>query len=355
MFTGGRARFGAVSAGQVGPPPSKAEAIVMHRKSEASLVALAGSVLTMVTAAAFALLLDRSFGLYVFVFDGVELLVVATAILGLLYAFPLYPIVRSLAPKRMGAGWAFVFVVVLVAVFVPLLALIVGPDTAFMQAPLLAWAVFSLGAIVLVQDVEVVRGVCNPCGYDLTSNETGICPECGRPAGEPGHLSFARRWRGALPAQLGRWAAAMTFSLLLVMTAPLIVRELDEFICPGDPAFPHNLRSQLQTLRSQIELYNVQNPGSPYTADGAPEGFGGPGLVDFWDALVQGSYLQAEPINPLTPNPGVNDPTAVAAAATVGGAWVWAESSPGDAWTLNVYAVDEYGDLYSDPDTERPY
>jgi hypothetical protein len=31
------------------------------------------------------------------------------------------------------------------------------------------------------------------------------------------------------------------------------------------------------------------------------------------------------------------------------------ECSPGDAWTLNLYAVDEDGNLYSDPDTGTPY
>jgi hypothetical protein len=353
MFTGGRARFGTVFADQVGPLPSKAEAIVMHWKSQARLVALVGGVLTMLASAAFSSLFDRSYSLDFF-FD-VELLVGAAVILGVLYALPLYPVVRSLAPKRVGAEWAFAFVVVLVAIFVPLLGLIVGPDLAFIQAPLLAWAVFSLGAIVLVQDVEVVRGVCSPCGYDLTGNQTGICPECGRPAGEPGHVSFARRWRGALPAQLERWAAAVAFSLLLAMTAPPALRGLSELMFNGGSALCCNLRSQLQTIRSQIELYNVQNPSDPYDADGAPAGFGGPGLVNFWDALVQGEYLQAEPINPHTPFPGGNNPTAVAAAAAANGAWVWAESNPGDRWTLNIYAIDEDGSLYSDPDTGQPY
>ncbi|MHC4218975.1 MAG: hypothetical protein ACYSU7_11030 [Planctomycetota bacterium] len=120
-------------------------------------------------------------------------------------------------------------------------------------------------------------------------------------------------------------------------------------------ACPTALQIQLQTIRTQIELYNEQNPGDPYDAWGAPSCCGGPGLANFWDALVQGDYLPAEPINPLTPNPEFNDPTDVAAAPAPGGAWVWMEASPGDSWTLNLYAVTEDGHLYSDPDTGDPY
>jgi hypothetical protein len=108
-----------------------------------------------------------------------------------------------------------------------------------------------------------------------------------------------------------------------------------------------NLRSQLQTIRSQIELYNVQNPASPYDA-------ATPADATFWDPLVQGNYLQTAPLNPLT-DASTNDPTAVAAAPAAGGAWLWFESSAGDAWTLNVYAVDENGNLFADPDTGNPY
>ncbi|MHC4220619.1 MAG: hypothetical protein ACYSU7_19450 [Planctomycetota bacterium] len=106
--------------------------------------------------------------------------------------------------------------------------------------------------------------------------------------------------------------------------------------------------SRLQFVRCQIELYNVQNPETPYD-EATPAG------PAFWDRLVQSNYLQAEPTNPLTPNPAVNDPSGVAAAPAVGGAWLWMESSPGDAWTLNLYAVDEDGNLFSDPYTGHPY
>jgi general secretion pathway protein G len=150
------------------------------------------------------------------------------------------------------------------------------------------------------------------------------------------------------------------FTLIEILIVVVILGILAAIVIPqftdaSMEAASSNLRSQLQTIRSQIELFNVQNPGDPYEADGAPDLGGGPGLGTFFDALVQGNYLQAEPLNPLTPDPAVNDPTAVAAAAAVGGAWVWAESTPGETWTLNLYAVDQDGNMFSDPDTGNPY
>jgi general secretion pathway protein G len=154
--------------------------------------------------------------------------------------------------------------------------------------------------------------------------------------------------------------ARQAFTLIEILIVVVILGILAAIVIPQFTdasliAARNNLRTQLQTVRSQMELYNVQNPGDPYEADGAPDAFGGPGLANFWNALVQGNYLQRVPNNPLTPDPATNDPTAVAAAVAVGGAWVWAESSPGDAWTLNIYGVDENGNLFSDPDTGVAY
>jgi type II secretory pathway pseudopilin PulG len=162
------------------------------------------------------------------------------------------------------------------------------------------------------------------------------------------------RIQPSMPASRGLTLPDCVVLLIIVgVLAAIILPQIE-----GDCRYPRgssNLRSQLQTVRSQIELYNVQNPGDPYDADGAPGGLGGPGLGNFWAALIQGNYLQSEPINPLTPNPAVNDPTAVAAAAAPNGAWVWAESIPGEPWTLSIYAVGEDGNLYGDPDTGQPY
>jgi type II secretion system protein G len=145
------------------------------------------------------------------------------------------------------------------------------------------------------------------------------------------------------------------FTLIEILIVVVILGILAAMVIPrftnaSQEAAESNLRTQLQTIRNQIELYNAEHPAAMYDASVAA-----PGDATFWDNLIQGAYLQTAPINPFTPNPGVNDPTAVAAAPAVGGAWVWCESPPGDNWTLNVYAVDENGALFSDPDTGTPY
>ncbi len=54
-----------------------------------------------------------------------------------------------------------------------------------------------------------------------------------------------------------------------------------------------NIDSMVQTVRSQIELYSVQNARYPWSA--------GDGAEDQWDVLIQGGYLQGAPRNPLSP------------------------------------------------------
>ena len=47
------------------------------------------------------------------------------------------------------------------------------------------WLAFAAGTIALFRrDKPTPRGHCR-CGYDLTGNTSGTCPECGRKAGEP--------------------------------------------------------------------------------------------------------------------------------------------------------------------------
>ena len=93
------------------------------------------------------------------------------------------------------------------------------------------------------------------------------------------------------------------------------------------------LQMQLQTIRSAIELYNEENPATPYDAATV--------TVNFWDRLLDNNYLLTQPANPLQ-----NNSTLVYAAPGLGIGWVWAEFSAGDSWTLNLYAVDENGGWY---------
>jgi general secretion pathway protein G len=148
--------------------------------------------------------------------------------------------------------------------------------------------------------------------------------------------------------------SCQAFTLIEILIVVVILGILAAIVIPQFTeatieAMHANLRTELATVRSQIELYNVQNPASPYDATVVA-----PGDETFWDPLVQGNYLQTAPQNPLT-DKSANNPSAVSAAPAVGGAWVWFESSPGDSWTLMVYAVDENGNLFTDPDTGVPY
>ncbi|MHC4141284.1 MAG: type II secretion system protein [Planctomycetota bacterium] len=144
------------------------------------------------------------------------------------------------------------------------------------------------------------------------------------------------------------------FTLIEILIVVVILGILAAIVIPqftdaSIAAMHSSLRTELATIRSQIELYNVQNPANPYDATVAA-----PGDETFWDPLVQGDYLQTAPLNPLT-DKSTNNPSAVNAAPAVGGAWLWFEASAGDPWTLMVYAVDENGNLFTDPDTGKPY
>jgi general secretion pathway protein G len=144
------------------------------------------------------------------------------------------------------------------------------------------------------------------------------------------------------------------FTLIEILIVVVILGILAAIVIPqftdaSIAAMHSSLRTELATIRSQIELYNVQNPANPYDATVAA-----PGDETFWDPLVQGNYLQTAPLNPLT-DKSTNNPSAVSAAPAVGGAWLWFEASAGDPWTLMVYAVDENGNLFTDPDTGKPY
>lgn len=100
-------------------------------------------------------------------------------------------------------------------------------------------------------------------------------------------------------------------------------------------AMRSNVRRQLQTIRSQIKLYNLQHPATVYDENTSRE--------QFWDALVNGSYLLRPPRNPLQKNS-----TKVGAEPRSRIGWVWAEKLAGDSRSVNLYAVDENGNWFDE-------
>lgn len=115
------------------------------------------------------------------------------------------------------------------------------------------------------------------------------------------------------------------FTLIEILIVVVILGILAAIVIPqftdaSEEAMNSSLRSQLQTVRSQIELYNVQAPGNGWGAFDP--------LVNGWDQLVDNDFLQQAPRNPMQANS-----TTVAAAAAAGVGWVW------DAATRDLYGV----------------
>ncbi|MCH7814156.1 MAG: hypothetical protein IID40_09070 [Planctomycetes bacterium] len=78
-----------------------------------------------------------------------------------------WPLVRFY-PDRIGFG--FVCSLLEVSIWLPLALLSVYPAIAFarfVRGPIRRWR-------------RRRKGLCAECGYDLTGNESGVCPECGK-------------------------------------------------------------------------------------------------------------------------------------------------------------------------------
>jgi prepilin-type N-terminal cleavage/methylation domain-containing protein len=120
------------------------------------------------------------------------------------------------------------------------------------------------------------------------------------------------------------------FTLIEILIVVVILGILAAVVVPqftnaSDDANDAAVRSQLQTLRGQIELYRAQVGADPDM------------LTTGWTDMIEGDYLMVEPNNPLTA-----DATAasIAAAAADGVAWVWKAKSASNP-TKGLYAGDD--------------
>jgi len=112
-----------------------------------------------------------------------------------------------------------------------------------------------------------------------------------------------------------RSQARKAFTLIEILIVVVILGILAAVVIPqftnaADDANSSSVRTQLQTLRSQIELYRIENQGSD-------PNFSGTG----WADLINGGYLPAPPKNPIT------------GTSTFG-------TSAGDGWRFGAFQVD---------------
>ncbi len=110
--------------------------------------------------------------------------------------------------------------------------------------------------------------------------------------------------------------------IVVVILGILAAIVIPQFTNASESAKASNLLSQLQTIRSQLELYQIQHNGaypaietdwSQMTTKSNAAGTGdeADGPLNF------GPYLQQDPVNPF------NDSTTVADTAADGVGWVW--------------------------------
>lgn len=125
------------------------------------------------------------------------------------------------------------------------------------------------------------------------------------------------------------------FTLIEILIVVVILGILAAVVVPqftnaADDANDAAVRTQLQTLRGQIELYRAQI-GSDPTLIGATG----------WSQLIENDYLMVAPLNPLTSS------TSVAATAASGVGWVWRDKSATND-TKGLFAVDTDGSEFTE-------
>lgn len=124
------------------------------------------------------------------------------------------------------------------------------------------------------------------------------------------------------------------FTLVEILIVVVILGILAAIVVPqftraSEDAQTGNVVTQLQTIRSQIELFRVRNngnfPGLTASVTTGPN-FG-------WDALIGANFMRSAPMNPRTGTATIASGTAAPTAAVASGdaGWVY-NATTGDLW-----------------------
>jgi len=131
------------------------------------------------------------------------------------------------------------------------------------------------------------------------------------------------------PNLIRRGFTLIEILIVVVILGILAAVVVPQFTNAADDANDAAVRSQLQTLRGQIELYRAQNSADPAL------------LATGWVDLVEGDYLMGSPSNPLASS------STIAGAAGAGIGWVWRAKSATNP-TLGLYATAADGTEFSE-------
>jgi type II secretion system protein G len=129
--------------------------------------------------------------------------------------------------------------------------------------------------------------------------------------------------------QLKRAFTLIEILIVVVILGILAAVVVPQFTNAADDANDAAVRSQLQTLRGQIELYRAQQGSDPDF------------ITNGWSELMDNNYIMVEPTNSF------NSSTTISASAASGVGWVWRDKSASNN-TKALFAVNSDGSEFAD-------
>ena len=130
-------------------------------------------------------------------------------------------------------------------------------------------------------------------------------------------------------SQLKRAFTLIEILIVVVILGILAAVVVPQFTNAADDANDAAVRTQLQTLRGQIELYRAQQGSDPDL------------ITNGWSDLKTNNYILVEPTNSF------NSSSSIAATAASGVGWVWRDKSASNT-TKALFAVNADGTEFVD-------